>query len=86
MGGVRIVAIDRLRTHLRAALGGDSLVFRRLDRALASHDPDRLEAALDALALYPDKLRQPVEEALLTWLLEGGEPLPSAGTGRRGSP
>lgn len=85
MGSVRIIAIDRLRARLRTALGGDSLLFRRFDQALAARDPERVGAALDALALYPRELRQQVEDALLAWLLDGGEPLPTAGTGGLGS-
>jgi len=66
----RIVGMDRLREHLRALLGGDSLVFRRFDRALRAGDPERVAAAIDALALYPGELRREVEEALFAWLFD----------------
>lgn len=86
MVAMRTVAIDRLRERLQVLLGADSLLFRRFERALASRDPERLGAAMDALALYPGEVRQQVEDALLAWLLGGGneEPVvPTSGRGRR---
>lgn len=67
----RIVGIDGLRARLRAVLGADSLLCRRFERALATRDPERVAAAMDALALHPAHLREQVEEAILAWLLDG---------------
>ncbi len=75
----RIVGIDRLRERLRALLGTESLLFRRFETALRTRDPERVAAAMDALALYPPTLREQIEEVLLAWLLD--EPL-ERGTGR----
>lgn len=69
----RIVGIDALRERLRALLSEDSLLFRRFETALRTRDPERVAAAMDALALYPPALRDQIEEALLAWLLD--EPL-----------
>jgi hypothetical protein len=80
----RIIGIDGLHAHLRALLGADSLLFRRLERALSTRDPERVAAAIDALALYPADLRRAVEDFLLAWLLEGRAEPPrgSLGLGR----
>lgn len=78
MAAIRLVGLDQLRERLRVLLGADSLLFRRFERALAARDAERVAAAMDALALYPARLRAQVEEALLAWLL--GEPVePSIG-------
>lgn len=80
----RIVGIDGLRERLRVLLGADSLLFRRFDRALSTRDPDRVTAAIDALALYPAELHRAVEDLLLSWLLDGPvePPLGRLGLGR----
>lgn len=67
--GVGAVSVESLRERLRRLLGAGSLVARRFDRALASRDPARVEAAFAALALYPAEVRRAVEDAILGWLL-----------------
>lgn len=67
-----------LRERLRLLLGTDSLLARRFDAALASRDPVRVEAAFDALALYPPAVRREVEDAILGWLFGSGARLDSA--------
>ncbi len=74
----RIIGIDRLRERLQALLGTESLLFRRFETALRTRDPERVAAAMDALALHPPALREQIEEALLAWLLD--EPLDHAGS------
>jgi hypothetical protein len=86
MGLSRVIAIDGLRDRLRSVLGGDSLLFRRFERALSRRDALGVAAALDTLALYPGELRQQVEDAILAWLLDGGEPLATPGLAGRKQP
>lgn len=70
--GFGAVSVESLRERLRRLLAADSLLARRFDAALASRDPARVEAAFDALALYPPLVRREVEDAILGWLLDGG--------------
>ena len=73
--GVRMVGVDSLRRSLHDLLGDHSLLFHRLDRALASQDPAAMETAMRCLALHPARMRQAVEEAMVRWLFEHGPPL-----------
>lgn len=68
MTQLRRLCFDSLRAHLRGLLGQDALLAHQLDRALATKDAVRLEHAMDALALYPEPLREAVEQTILDWL------------------
>jgi hypothetical protein len=69
MDGFRLVTLTALRARLETVLGGDSLLFRQMDRALADQDDHKLEAAMDSLRLYPAEIRAGVQEAIVDWLL-----------------
>ncbi|GBD41623.1 hypothetical protein HRbin39_01007 [bacterium HR39] len=71
MVAVRIVHLDSLRERLRAALGRDSLLAVRLDRALAARDAEAVAEAMRQLALHPEPVRRAVEEEVLAWLFDG---------------
>lgn len=74
VAGVRIVAIESLRHRLRDLLGEDSLLYCRLDRALAMQDDARVDAAMRSPALYPRRVRREVEDVMVRWLFD--EPVP----------
>jgi hypothetical protein len=65
---MRIVCFDALRLRLEQALGHNCLVFHQLDRALAEHDDQRLDAAMESLRLYPGEVRLQVEQVIMNWL------------------
>lgn len=69
-GAMRLASLVALCEQLRVLLGGDSLLFRRFERALLARDAERVAEAMDALALYPPRVRAQIEEALLAWLLD----------------
>lgn len=71
-----IARLERLRRSLRDALGVDSLLFHRLDRALASHDSIALDVAMSILELYPEPVRAKVEAVVSTWFEQEPEPIP----------
>jgi hypothetical protein len=70
MSQASLVTLDDLGRRLRAVLGADSLLSRRFEKALRRQDEVAIAAALDALRLYPDAVREQVESVLLAWLLE----------------
>jgi len=70
MSGVRVIAIDGLRSRLKDILGQDSLLYQRFDVALQRRDPDLVNNAMDQLDLYPELIRSQVQEALLGWLFD----------------
>ncbi len=64
----RIVSLDALRARLRAALGRDSLLAARFDRALERRDADLVAEAMRQLDRYPEEIRRAVHEVILDWL------------------
>ena len=70
MSGVRVVAIDSLRSRLKEILGNDSLLYQRFDVALQRRDAELIDAAMESLNLYPELIRSQVQEALLAWLFD----------------
>lgn len=77
MNTVRIVSLDKLRRRLRDVLGDNALLRARFDRALASQDPDLVDAAMRALDAYPAHVRAAVEDAVLDWLFGGAAETPA---------
>jgi len=68
MSDLRVVSFDGLRERLAQELGEDNLLYRRFEQALTQRDPDLVAAAMDSLALYPEAMRNQVQNALLAWL------------------
>lgn len=73
MSGVRVIAIDGLRSRLKDLLGNDSLLYQRFDVALGRRDPDLINTAMESLNLYPEMIRSQVQEALLAWLFDNSD-------------
>ncbi len=73
----RIVSLDVLRARLRAALGSDSLLAARFDRALAQRDADLVADTMRQLNRYPEPVRRQVHDVILEWLFgpAGSSPL-----------
>lgn len=71
MPDAHCIPIEDLRCRLRAALGPDSLLGRRLDGALRRRDAAAIGAAMDALRLHPEAVRREVEAVMTAWLIDG---------------
>ena len=68
MGSVRVVSTRILRERLCEVLGEDSLLFQRFDAAFRDHDEEMVQTAMDSLKLYPETVRQEIQDILLAWL------------------
>lgn len=68
VGDVHIVSLVGLRRRLRAVLGDETLLFQRLDSAIRRQDQASIEAAMEAMRLYPPAIQTAVERAMLDWL------------------
>lgn len=60
--------LRELVDRLRAILGGDSLLLRRLETGLYGEDEALLAGAIESLRLYPLDVQTAVEDEVLCWL------------------
>jgi hypothetical protein len=84
---VRLISLQQLRQGLGELLGGDTLIFRRFERAFIDNDPALLDAAVAALKLYPESTQSAVDDLLVDWLFgasgESADGPPPLQDGRR---
>jgi hypothetical protein len=73
MSDVRIVTLDHLLGRLEAVLGPDSLLFHRFEEGLRFEDERSLTDAMSSLRLYPDDVRNLVENTVMSWLFGARE-------------
>lgn len=73
MSDVRIVTLDHLLNRLETALGRDSLLYHRFEEGLRFEDERSLTDAMSSLRLYPDEVRNLVENTVMSWLFGARE-------------
>lgn len=73
VGDLHIVSLVGLRRRLRAVLGDENLLFQRLDSAIRRQDQASIEAAMEAMRLYPLDVQRAVEKAMLDWLSDAAD-------------
>ncbi|GBD43455.1 hypothetical protein HRbin40_00928 [bacterium HR40] len=71
MDTVRVVSLVALRRDLAELLQPHPLLRLRFERALAKRDGKLLDDAFRTLALYPQSLREAIEDAICRWLFGG---------------
>jgi hypothetical protein len=74
VGELHVVSLVGLRRRLRAVLGDDNLLYQRLDSAIRRQDQASIEAAMEAMRLYPLATQRAVEKAMLDWLTDATDP------------
>jgi hypothetical protein len=80
MTTISAVALDDLRLRLRDALGPESMLYWRFDRAITERDDTLIADVMENLENYPPAVRHEVEEAILGWLFGATDEI-SAGVG-----
>ncbi|MGI9450598.1 MAG: hypothetical protein ACR2QH_08195 [Geminicoccaceae bacterium] len=73
MSDVRIVSLDNLLDRLELVLGRDSLLYHRFEAGLRLEDERSLTDAMSRLRLYPDNVRNLVEDTVMSWLFGARE-------------
>ena len=73
MSDVRIVSLDNLLNRLERVLGRDSLLYHRFEAGLRLEDERSLTDAMSRLRLYPDDVRNLVEDTVMSWLFGARE-------------
>ena len=80
MSNVRIVTLDHLLDRLQTVLGPDSLLYHRFEEGLRFEDERSLTDAMRSLRLYPDHVRNLVENTVMSWLFGSREEEPVIST------
>jgi hypothetical protein len=73
MRAVRIVTLDHLLDRLETVLGRDSLLYHRFEEGLRFEDERSLTDAMSSLRLYPDDVKNLVENTVMSWLFGARE-------------
>ncbi|MGI9493299.1 MAG: hypothetical protein ACR2QF_12950 [Geminicoccaceae bacterium] len=73
MSDVRIATLDNLLDRLECVLGRDSLLYRRFEKGLRFEDEHSLTDAMSRRRLYPEDIRNLVEDTVVSWLFGARE-------------